>query len=150
VLFADLLAQQAKAAPLAAQLVDATVESASHFAAGTACTAASALAPGLAEGVLQTMKAQPAIARPKSARQPVRSAKPLQGAHAAARTGSLFGRGFFLWSAVGLAGLLATTVALFLLWSPSRRDQETEALLARLRAVQRDWWDNEGLAGKGG
>src|SRR5262245_920300 len=76
-LLTDLLAEQARAAPLASGLVDATVDLASHFAAGTALSGAGASAAGLAEGVLQAMKAQPAI---KPFRQPVRAGKSLPAA----------------------------------------------------------------------
>src|SRR5262249_48513732 len=91
ILLADLLAEQGKTAPLGSGLVEATVNFANHFAAGAAQISGNPLATSLAEGVLRTMKAQPAMARHRSPRQPGRAANPTPGLQATAGSSSLPG-----------------------------------------------------------
>src|SRR5262249_5339404 len=149
VLLVDWFAEQAKAAPLANALIDSTVEIGKQFAAGMAMPSTAAVAAGLAEGVLQSMKVQPSLAKFKPSRQPMRAGNgaagkyAAEGPKAASASAALGGlRKLFWWSAAAGAVVLAGFLTLWLVWSAMSGDKETNATLARLKAVQRDWWDN--------
>jgi RNA polymerase sigma factor (sigma-70 family) len=140
-LLIDVLAKEAQAGTVAPMLVDATVETARQFAAGTAATGAARLA----EGVLDKMKAQPSLGNPQHAisRQPA-------GPRAAQATPrSFLGiRRVYLWAGAGAASVAALVLVCALALLPARpslADKESVALLENLRVLQRTWWDTEGL-----
>jgi hypothetical protein len=149
VLFAQWLVEQTQAAPVGSELLARTIEVATHWGAGTALTGASASAAGLAEGVLEIMRSHPASF---GSQQIVRKAGKQPGKQPVGPAQHAVGWGLgkiFLWGGIAL-GVVAVALALLFLLAPSPLDKDTESILARLRAVQRDWWDNEGLDSKGG
>jgi len=141
-LFAEQLAEQAQAAPLAPELVEGLLANAANYAAGAALTGPGADAATLAEGVLQAMPAKPAAVRSPGQR-------PAKGAPQPAATGvtSWLPLGKLAWlggiSAVFFLGVLA--IVLVTGNSAQPGDAAMEASLDNLRTAQRTWWETEGL-----